>query len=261
MNVTTDEMRDQATGEPLLVLTDTGFVPYYEQIAQRVRSLIVEKKLKSGESFYSEGQMARMLGISKMPVRHAFQKLRSEGFLVIKRGKNPVIGGGPVQWNFRELHGFSEEMRSRGLVPSTKLLDMRLQNADPETAKLLHVATGQQVYRMKRLRFANGEPVAIVTSYLPAKLFPDLDKQDLEGQSLYFIIEHFYKRRLLRGEEVIGAATVGREEAQALQTVVGNAVLHINETTFDIEQTAIEFSISLLRADRYTVSVVSERRK
>lgn len=244
-----------------LALDNAGFVPYYEQIVQYVRSLIRENKLRSGDTFYSEGELAKMLGISKMPVRQAFQRLRTEGLLVIRRGKSPIIGGGPITWNFRELHGFSEEMRSRGLVPSSELIEMRRHSPDADLLAALRLGLGDQVYLLKRLRLANNEPVALVTSYLPAALFPDLESQDLAGQSLYHIIEQTYGISLMRAEEVIGATTVGREEAQALRTVAGSPVLQIKETTYDTEQRAVEFSISLLRGDRYTVSVMSERRR
>lgn len=248
-------------GTPPLVLDNVGFVPYYEQIVQYVRSLIRENKLRSGDTFHSEGELAKSLGISKMPIRQAFQRLRAEGLLVIRRGKSPIIGGGPVTWNFHELHGFSEEMRSRGLVPSSELIEMRRHTPDPDLLAALRLDPGNQVYLLKRLRLANDEPVALVTSYLPIALFPDLERHDLAGQSLYHIIEQTYQINLMRAEEVIGATTVEREEAQMLRTVAGSPVLQIKETTFDTEQRAVEFSISLLRGDRYTVSVMSERRK
>src|SRR5215813_12504604 len=79
-----------------LVLDNTSFVPYYEQIVDRVRNLIKDGSLHQGEVFCSEGEVARELGISKMPVRQAFQKLRSEGLLIMAKGKRPIIGSGRV---------------------------------------------------------------------------------------------------------------------------------------------------------------------
>lgn len=72
-----------------LVLDNASFVPYYEQIVDRVRNLIKDGRLHEGEVFCSEGEVARTLGISKMPVRQAFQKLRSEGLLIMAKGKRP----------------------------------------------------------------------------------------------------------------------------------------------------------------------------
>jgi DNA-binding GntR family transcriptional regulator len=52
----------------------------------------------------------------------------------------------------------------------------------------------------------------------------------------------------------------GEEEAEILQTSMGNALLVIRETTYDTQNVAIEYSLSLLRGDRYTASVISVRK-
>jgi GntR family transcriptional regulator len=237
-----------------------SFVPYYVQIVDHVRELIKKNKLSQGQTFCSEGEIAQALNISKMPVRQAFQKLRSEGLLVIAKGKRPIVGSGRVPWNFQQLRGFSEEMRRRGLNPSARLLSMGLEDPDLEVAQALKLTPGERVYRIRRLRSVNEDPVAVVTSYLPARIFVGIDKQDLEKQSLYAIFENTYKRRLQWAEEVIGAVIAGEEEAEILQTSVGSALLVIRETTYDTQNVAIEYSLSLLRGDRYTASVISVRK-
>jgi GntR family transcriptional regulator len=243
-----------------LVLESTSFVPFYEQISEHIRTMIRAGDLVAGQSYYSEGEIARSLGISKMPVRQAFQKLRAEGLLIIARGKRPVIGTGRVSWNFQELRGFSEEMRRRGLVPSAKLLGLEMLEPEVEVAQALRLSPGESVYRLRRLRFVNAEPVAVVTSHLPAKVFPGIDRQELENQSLYYVIENIYKRKLQRAEEVIGATKAGEKDAHLLQTEPHSALLIIRETTYDEEDVAIEYSVSLLRGDRYTASVISVRK-
>jgi GntR family transcriptional regulator len=242
------------------VLDGSSFVPFYQQIVDQVRSMVKNGKLQEGQTFCSEGQIARKLSISKMPVRQAFQKLRSEGLLVIARGKRPVIGSGRVPWNFQQLRGFGEEMRRRGLTPSAKLLAADLLEPEVEVAQALKLAPGERVYCLRRLRFVNSKPVAIVTSYLPGRLFSGIEKQDLEQQSLYHVMEHIYKRKLHWAEEIIGAVTAKQEDAGILETVPGSAMLMIKETTYDTQQIPIEYSISLLRGDRYTASVISVRK-
>lgn len=243
-----------------IVLDNSSFVPYYEQIVDQVRSLIKKNRLKQGQTFCSEGDIARFLGVSKMPVRQAFQKLRSEGLLVIAKGKRPVIGSGRVPWNFQQLRGFSEEMKRRGLIPSARLLSIEVEEPELEVAQALKLTPGERVYNARRLRFVNGEPVALVTSYLPARIFVGIEKQDLEKQSLYHIFEQVYGRRLHWAEEVIGAMNAGEEEARILEAEPGNPLLVIRETTYDQQDIAIEYSLSLLRGDRYTASVISVRK-
>ena len=112
---------DQVAVEALgLTIDAESYVPFYMQIVDRVRELIKKNKLRPGQTFCSEGEVARALRISKMPVRQAFQKLKAEGLLVVAKGKRPVVGSGRTPWNFQQLRGFSEEMRSRGLTPSDR---------------------------------------------------------------------------------------------------------------------------------------------
>jgi GntR family transcriptional regulator len=243
-----------------LMIDSSSFVPYYVQIVDHVRALIKKNKLRDGQTFCSEGEIAHALGISKMPVRQAFQKLRSEGLLIIAKGKRPVVGSGRVPWNFQQLRGFSEEMRRRGLIPSARLLSINLEEPELEVAQALRLSPGERVYRARRLRSVNSEPVAVVTSYLPARIFSGIDKHDLENQSLYYIFEHSYKRKLQWAEELIGAVVAGEEEASILQTSPGCALLIIKETTYDSQNVAIEYSLSLLRGDRYAASVISIRK-
>src|SRR3984885_12009480 len=185
-----------------LEIDSSSFTPYYVQIFDQVSALIRQGKLSEGQVLCSEEDLARTLRISKMPVRQAFQKLRAESFLIIAKGKKPIVGSGRVPWNFQQLRGFSEEMRRRGLTPSARLLTMDLEDPDLEVAQALKLTPGERVYRIRRLRLVNEDPVAVVTSYLPARIFAGIDKLDLEKQSLYAIFENSYKRRLQWAEEV-----------------------------------------------------------
>jgi GntR family transcriptional regulator len=172
-----------------LILDTNSFVPYYQQIVDHVRELVEKRVLREGDGFFSEGEIARALGISKMPVRQAFQKLRAEGLLIVAKGKRPAIGSGRVPWNFQQLRGFSEEMRRRGLIPSARVLSMKVTEPELETAQALKLTLDEKVYALRRLRFVNAEPVAVVTSHLPVRIFTGIEKQDLEKQSLYQIFE------------------------------------------------------------------------
>jgi GntR family transcriptional regulator len=158
------------------------------------------------------------------------------------------------------LRGFSEEMRRRGLIPSTQLLSLDLQQPMPEIAQILKLPPEEQVYCLKRLRYVNGQPVAIVTSYLPARLFAGIENLDLEKISLYHLFEHHYKRKLQWAEEAICAKNATEEEGRALHTQPGSPLLFVKETTYDTKSIVIEYSISLLRADRYTAMVISLRK-
>jgi len=243
-----------------IVLDGTSFVPYYEQIVEQVRALIRRKQVREGDVFCSEGDLSKFLRISKMPVRQAFQKLRSEGLLTVEKGKRPIIGSGRMPWDFQQLRGFSEEMRRRGLTPSAKTLNLTVEEATAEIATTLRVPPSEKIYVLKRLRFVNGGPVAVVTSHLPARIFPGFEQHNLDDRSLYSVFESAYNRKLQWAEEVFGAVVADEETASVLETEPGSPLLLVRETTFDVQRIPIEYSISLLRGDRYTATVVSVRK-
>jgi GntR family transcriptional regulator len=83
----------------------------------------------------------------------------------------------------------------------------------------------------------------------------------VERRSLYDIFEHTYHRKLQWAEEIIGAVNATGDDARALQAEGGSPLLLIKETTYDSQSIPIEYSISLLRGDRYTASVISVRKK
>jgi len=252
--------RSVSAADLRLILDGNSFVPYYEQIVEQVRTLVKRNQLREGDTFCSEGELSRYLRISKMPERQAFQKLRSEGLLTIEKGKRPTIGSGHMPWDFQQLRGFSEEMQRRGLTPSARTLDLQLRDATTDVAAALRLSHGEKVYWLKRLRYVNGGPVAVVTSYLPARLFPGFEQHDLNRASLYSVFENVYNRRLQWAEEVFGAVTADDEVAAVLETQAGSPLLIVRETTYDVQRTPIEYSVSLLRGDRYTATVISVRK-
>lgn len=242
-----------------LGLNTDSFTPYYQQIVDQIRALVKSGVLQEGDIFHSEGEVAKALGISKMPVRQAFARLRAEGLLVIERGKRPVVGSEKVSWDFRRLHGFSEEMKRRGLRPGHKVLELKQMPAGTEIARPLQLTASAIIYRFERLYYVSDEPVAIVVSYLPSKLFPELEQQDLEGTSLYHLFEHVYQRHLKWAEEEIGAVEASEQNAVLMKIKPSAALVRIKETAYDTRNVPVEFSVSLLRSDRYTVTVQAVR--
>lgn len=250
-----------ATELSLFPLDRASFVPYYKQIVDQIQHLIESRKLSPGQPFWPEGAVARKLGVSKMTVRQAFQSLRGEGLLVVERGKAPVVGPGRVLKNFQELRGFTEEMRRRGLAPSSRLLAINLVEADFETAATLHLAENEKVFRIRRLRLANNECVGMETTHLPARLFPALEKQDLEKQSLYFIMETIYGVKLECSEEELQAVPAGLEEARLLSVKRGFPLFFMRRKVYSTEGKLVEYALSVFRGDRYSATVISRRRK
>lgn len=243
-----------------VTLDRRSFVPYYEQITIQLRNAILANRANAGQEFWSERELANKLGISKPPVKRAYERLRAEGLLQISKGKRPVMWTGGFSWHIQDLWSFTEEIRARGQTPTTKLLAINLLNPDSEVAECLNLHPNDQVYGVQRLRFVQGEPVGVETAYLPAKIYPDLEKQDFEQLSLYHIIEAVYGHKLERGDVRIGALSAGYEEVRLLKVEVGFPLVRVQRVVFDVGGTPLECGLAMFRADSYVARITSFRR-
>jgi len=258
--------RSQETGvsdvEPLdLTLDRQSYVPFYRQIRDQLETLISTGKLMPGQAISSEGTCAKRLGVSKMTVRQAFQALRSEGLLIIEKGRNPKVSRGRIQKDFQKLRGFTEEMSRRGLKPTSRVLEFEQLAPDASIANRLRLLPHDEVYRFRRLRYADKEIVGLETIILPTRLFPGLTKQDLENQSLYTLMEKRYLISLEWSEEELEAVPAGKDDARLLQVAPGVPLFSMRRTVYDKNDIPIEHGHSLFRGDRYSASVISRRER
>jgi GntR family transcriptional regulator len=150
-----------------------------------------------------------------------------------------------------ELASYTEGMRAHGLHPHTKILDIGYVTTDEQLATLLGIRPGGRAVRIHRLRLADGEPMSIDTSHLPARRFPGLRKQ-LEGdRSLYEILRAGYGIQLAEAEETIETVLADPHDAQLLGVDAGLPLLLLSRHAFDVTGEPVEWAQSWYRGDRY----------
>lgn len=74
-----------------IIINHTSMQPIYEQIADRIKVMVMEGKLKAGEMLPSVRTMAKELKISALTVKKAYDFLEEEGFVVTVHGKGSFI--------------------------------------------------------------------------------------------------------------------------------------------------------------------------
>jgi GntR family transcriptional regulator len=148
------------------------------------------------------------------------------------------------------LLSFSAEMARLGMKPSSRVLESKIVGASTIMARALGVEVGAQLAYLRRLRLADGDPMAIQESYLPHELCPGLLSHDLEG-SLFAVLMDVYGLALATCTRTF-EATLGREEeASLLGLSLPAAVLVVEQIGFLGSGRVIEFSKTTYRGDRY----------
>ena len=118
-------------------------------------------------------------------------------------------------------------------------------------AQALQLATGEGVIVLKRLRQANGRPMALETVHLPAKLFPGIIGESLEDRSLYALLGQKYGIEPGRALQQWQAVTCPPWDASLLDLRKGSPVLQISRTTYDQTGRPFEYLESFFRGDKY----------
>ena len=108
-------------------------------------------------------------------------------------------------------------------------------------------AFGPSIARIKRLRSADGIPMAIESSALPADILPD---PGLVGTSLYALLRA-NSSAPFRAIQRVAAASAEAENAKLLNLPVGAPILQIDRTGYLTSGRPIEFTCGLYRSDMY----------
>jgi GntR family transcriptional regulator len=225
----------------------------YEIILQQLSAEI--DHMQPGEQILTEEQLAERFGVSAMTVRRALQRLADAKRVVGIPGKGTFVARRTVTKRMT-LASFTESMRSAGMQASTVLISATLERSDAETAEQLEIEEGEQVFRLKRLRFGDSTPLCLEHNALRAARFPGLLGLDLTG-SLYELLHRKYSTALQRSESRISATLPRPDEAKLLEISVEQPCIAVRSKNTSTDGETMESTVSLYRGDRYELLVES----
>ncbi len=222
--------------------------PKYWALKQHLLDLL--DALPPGSPIPTERALAGEFTVSRTTVRQALADLTAEGRLHRVQGKG-TFAAEPKLAQRLQLSSYTEDMRKQGLKPSSKLLEMDELPVEADLAKLLGIRVGAKILRLRRLRLADSQPMALETTHLPLGRFRGLRKHVSAGGSLYAVLREHYGVELERAEETIETALAGPHEAEMLGADVGMPMLLLSRHSFATDGKPVEFARAIYRGDRY----------
>jgi GntR family transcriptional regulator len=223
-------------------------MPKYYTVKRQLLDLIVT--MAPGSPVPPERELARDYGTSRTTVRQALAELVVEGRLLRRQGKGTFVAK-PKVAQALELASYTEGMRAHGLHPQTRILEIGYLAADEDLAARLGIRPGGRTLRIHRLRLADGEPMSVDTSHLPARRFPGLRKQLKRHASLYETLASAYGVRLTEAEETIETVLADPHNADLLAVDTGLPLLLLSRHAVDVNGETVEWAQSWYRGDRY----------
>ena len=224
-------------------------VPLYYQVATRLQELIEKGEIGVGARIENEVDLAERLGVSRPTTRRAIQYLVERGMLVRKRGVGTQVVHPKVRRPV-ELSSLYDDLVAGDRAPRTEVLDLRVIAASDSIAASLTLEPGAEVTWIERLRYAGGEPLALMHNAIPVDVLA-VTEADLAAHGLYELLRRAgHVPRI--ATQVIGARSATATEARTLAEKRGASLLTMTRTAWDTSGKALEYGSHLYRASRYS---------
>lgn len=236
------------------MLDGSAITPLYVQLMESIEEKIASGEYKPGDRLQSEMEMAKTYGVSVITVRNAIGGLIEKGLVDRKQGKGTFVTKPKYTKNIKKLQSFSEMCEQMGVVPGGRMLENRLTEADAKLANRLKIAPGDQVVYISRVRFADGEPVAIENNYFPIK-YSFLLGQTFDDCSLFKFIADHAGSAVAASEKRIELCRATVKEAKLLNVDQGDFLLYVKSTVFDKSGAPMYAGTQIINGERFSLYV------
>lgn len=230
---------------------DDGAVPKYYEVRQWLRQHI--DGLPPGTPVPPERTLSDRFDISRTTVRQALHDLAVEGRIVRMQGRGTFVATPKVTQTL-QLTSYTQDMLTQGLRPGARVIDVTVTEAEADVAVRLGIEEGARATRVERVRYANGEPMAVETVYLDHQRFPGIGDLLEEDVSLYGILEQTYGVMPAQGEETIETVLAPPAVSRLLGTDSTTPMLMLTRTSRDADGRPVEYVRSLYRGDRFRLA-------
>lgn len=224
-------------------------IPLHKKIHLDLLEKIQNGEYPENQLIPTEMELAEQYQVSRPTVRQAVQALVDEGYLEKRKKRGTIVTHPKIQQEFTHvIESFDSEMNRKGMIPKTKILNFQQTTANQEVAENLNLSLSDPVYKLTRLRYAEDKPVVLVTSYIPAELFPKFQSVDFTKEKMYQVFEEMGHpiRTVTRKLEVIKA---DETISDLLDVAEDDPLFYFHTQGFSNDRLPVEYSISKYRGD------------
>ena len=226
---------------------DDGPRPKHAQLSDALADLAVNQ-LGPDAAIPSERELMTTYDVSRATVRRAIESLVADGLLQRIQGKGTFVAKPRVESRLH-LASFSQDMSSRGLAPSTRLMRVEEEQPPAEVARALRLGGRDLAWRIDRVRLADEKPMALEQGWYPRSVLPGLDTENLTG-SLYTLFATRYGLVIDAAEQTLWGESAEGATARRLEAPVHTPLLVFRRVSSAAGR-PLEYVVSRYRGDRY----------
>lgn len=142
-------------------------------------------------------------------------------------------------------------MRDLGRELSSKIIHGEITKPTREVIKFLNLDEDEEVNKLVRVRYLEGEPIILETIWIPLKFCSDLMKESVDNMPIYDVLEYKYNLKILKVRETLEPIVINEDEARLMGCKVGIPSFLVERISYNLEEIPIEFRKSIIRGDRF----------
>jgi len=227
-------------------------IPLYRQLYQDLRKKITGGEWTENQLIPPETALMKEYGVGRETVRRAVLQLVNEGYLYRRRGVGTVVCRRRPEDGLENLVSFSAEMFKRGVQPGAELLKLVQRTPPPEVAEALEISPEEELIFFRRLRRADGIPLAVEDSFILPSVINEVDPEKLSGSFYHYLV---YDKEIPLGRILVEIRSVSSSEelARLLDIKKGQPLLKMIRTIYTAGEQPFFYLVFHFRGDVYSI--------
>lgn len=202
----------------------------------------------------TEVELAAGHGVSRVTARRALEELSRSGLVERRRRVGTrVTFRQPTPPLEANVHRAVESLKAFGRTTAVRVIDVDEGPAPADIAAALAIPTGTLVVHAERLRSLDGEPLGLVSSWMPTDVARHVPLAGLATTPMLALLEDA-GLTIGSARQTIAAAVADAALAERLAIPVRSPVLLVERIVRDDER-PILFTRARYRGDRYRITL------
>ena len=226
----------------------------YLKIEEDLIQAIKTGDLKPGDRVPSESELKKKYSVSTITVRKAFTDMINSGYLYGIQGAGTFVAKKQMIRGLTSI-SFSEELLQQGYS-----IDMHLNSIEEitseEISEKLCIDKDHPILCIRRVRLANGDPIAYHISYISTDLLSKEQAQSIKRTRSFYetLNEHdiypVWVNENYSVREILDSNIYGQ-----MRVKKGYPSFFVKRTAFDSQDNIIEYAETYFNKESYSVTV------
>lgn len=231
---------------------DRDPIPVYFKLQKILQKEIENGRWEPGAGIPPERKLAEIHKVSIGTVKKAILNLVHEGYIYRIQGKGTFVAGTALRRENMRYYRYLTDFRSQEASIKIHFLDLKKINDIRFINQYLKIRQKQGLFELRRFFTSNGKTLIYTVSYLPQKLFPDLEnfpRTRFERIPIFISLEQSYGLPTIYNRELISVASADARVAKSLNVKQKAPLLFIEMLAYTYQDKPYEYRKSYCLTD------------